>query len=328
MTTKIITILLIVIIVTSLLNAFIYNYLHFNNSITTKDICLLTPRVTSILEERDDYYFKTRVEFCNKTIEKYSIENPCSLIIKDIYIKENTLLLEMESTLSKSFECIISIKTAFKNNEYIIPIVLNINEEENPRFKTDAILLKFVNTTYVRIWEWSIRYPHKLDSRTFIVPELRQFKLLEDYLELELYVNMLIPRNNVWWPYQRNYGPYIINKTLEEVLRIRDYEDFKTISVLLWPNFTKGITIGYEGYVSPICMNSLCIYKFIIGGLDKPILYIQTPMNIKVLSIVIDGKLMNCSEHIYIENLYEWCAIKLNYSFCGPSELILLTKYS
>jgi len=284
---------------------------------------LLTPKISTLLEQENDKGIKVKIAL-NRRVENYSLINSSLGVVIKSGTKERELLLDAQLAHDQTHENIVYLEVTSSDDRQAIPVVLSTDDEKQAVFKTDAIVLNFLNETYVRVWEWSIRYPHVLESRTFIIPHLDELKLLKDYLSLELYVNTLMPRNGVWWPYQRNYGPYVINESLDEVLKMESYRDFSLVKVLVWPNFTKGVTIGYEGQVSPIFFGSLRIYKLIFGALDKPILYVQTPKNLKVLYLIIDNKIMKCTECMYADSYHNCCMSSINISLCGPTEFIVI----
>ncbi len=180
-----------------------------------------------------------------------------------------------------------------------------------PILKSEAIEIFFINKTYVKIWHWFIKAPHKLKYKIFIAPHIRNFNLMKDYLELQVFIKLVTPRDNVWWPL-RNYGTYIVDKNISDLIIVKDVLRYYLVNVTEWPEYANGVTIAYSGIVTPCYGESFITYNLTFGFTSPSVIYVVTPSSWRVKAILLNNEPMNMEKCIYAPKNFSCHLVRIN----------------
>lgn len=173
-----------------------------------------------------------------------------------------------------------------------------ILSNENPRIKTEGVVLNIYENFTLTTWHWDIEIPYGDSSKLFIAPRLNDFKLLNEYLELQVYVGMITYRNGSWWPL-KGLGAYVANKSLDELISIMPYDEALLLNVTFIPRDVKGVTVAYKGAIKPNLALGKYIVKLSMGFNDKPYIYINVPEKYSLVSAMVAEEAMSITSCIY-----------------------------
>ncbi len=196
---------------------------------------------------------------------------------------------------------------------------------EDPRIEAEGILLNIYENFTLTAWHWDIEIPHRDSSKIFIAPRLSDFKLLKEYLELQLYVGMITYRNGSWWPL-RGLGTRVVNKSLDELISIMPCDETLLLNVTLVPRDVKGVTIAYKGVVKPSLVLGKYIVKLNMGFNDRPYIYVNIPEKYSLASAMVSGETMSVSSCIYSPPGFKCYSIKFEEAVLSLYDLTLELK--
>lgn len=215
------------------------------------------------------------------------------------------------------------------NKTSVFFMLIKSNSSAKPVFSSNAILLEFnPRTSRARIWEWHIESPHNISYWLFLSPRVENLRPLTEYMEYQLYVGRITPREGVWWPL-RGVGPSSLNTTLKQLLEVIDLsEDCVLFNVSRWPSRYNGVSIAYEGELKStrLAYGKLLETKLCLGFTERPTLIVLLPGNVRLLSLQIAGEIYTPGNCIYSSGEeYSNCyAVAVNKTLAGPSTVRLL----
>ncbi len=180
-----------------------------------------------------------------------------------------------------------------------------------PVLKSEAIEIFFINKTFVKIWHWFIKAPHKAKYKVFIVPHVRNFNLMKDYLELQVFIKRVTLRDNVWWPL-RNYGIYIVGKSVSDLITVKDALKYYLVNVTEWPECTNGVTIAYSGIVTPYYGEGFITYNLTFGFTSPSVIYVITPSSWRIKAILLNNEPMSMENCIYAPKDFSCYLVRIN----------------
>jgi hypothetical protein len=200
-----------------------------------------------------------------------------------------------------------------------------ILNQENPLIETEGIILNIQENYTLTVWHWDIEIPYRAESKLFITPILKNFTLLRDYLEYEIYVGRIMYRGGVWWPL-RGFGIYVVNKSLDELLDIRVEDNMVLLNITLIPSEAKGVTVIYSGIIEPTCTWKQCVIKLNMGFNNKPYFYIFIPDKYELTLLKVFGEVVNTTKCIYAPPGFKCYFAKYEKAILSSYELQLHLK--
>jgi hypothetical protein len=298
-----------------------------NSKISNKQSCILLTN-SSILKEGDK-----AVLLCNYNISEEEISLDPSSLFMEREKNSNKVIYEFTNSYSSYPEHIFIGKLweDEKGRTFWKKIFLaEVTNGENPIIESEGIMIKLdENMQKVRMWHWYIRVPFNLKEWVFVMPPLQNLTLLDNYLMLELYVTMLIPRNGTWWPL-RLIGPASFNQTLKDFLTIQSIENETFLAKIEVPAVKniKGVSIGYEGVIKTFnTSNGDQLINFYLGFNHKPTFYFLIPSSYELKRVTIDGTLLEFSQcSLSTDPRYVCYVSKLNYTILSTYNLTLQVR--
>jgi len=200
-----------------------------------------------------------------------------------------------------------------------------ILNQEDPIIETEGIILTIHENYTLTVWHWDIEIPYRTESKLFIAPMLKNFTLLRDYLEYEVYVGRIMYRSGAWWPL-RGFGVHIVNKTLDDLFDIRVENNLILLNVTFIPNEARGVTVVYKGVIEPTCTWKHCVVKLNMGFNNKPYFYILIPGKYDITLFKVSEEVLNTVECIYAPRGFKCYLMKYEKAILSSYELQLHFK--
>lgn len=205
-----------------------------------------------------------------------------------------------------------------------VPFYAVIGLSQPTIYSNGAILEVRGENGSLRVWIWEVGIPYKLSSRPFFAPKLEGFMLLQDYLNLQLYVSSVTLRQGVWWPL-RGLGPQNFQKELEDVILVKPADDYIIVNVTEIPLSAKGSSIAISGTASiKETLEGRKILKLTLGFLDKPHIYVIVPEKLSVVSASAAGEELAFSTCIYAPPGYRCYQIDVPKAILSPFDLEII----
>lgn len=266
-----------------------------------------TPKVYQLVVLSNSTILRDRDQLLIKILGKGDLSNLKVLIKPDqlFTIKNITNLgdmLEVEAFMSNS----LGLNGLFEGYIYVLngdqilmkkPFYFIIGKEY-PSLESEGLLIKIGEDFTITIWHWFIELPPVSSSKIFIAPRLEEFKLLKEYLELELYIGMIMSRSGSWWPL-RGVGTYVIDKNLDDVISVNYNDNVMLVNITLIPSTAKGVTIAYTGKIKPTLTPRGCILELHMGFNNKPFIYLIIPEKYSIATLRVSGEDMRIDNCVY-----------------------------
>jgi len=275
------------------------NVMKYSSNYTSKAIQIVVYSNSTRLKEGDRVLIKV---FGGENMGDLSISIEPSEVFTVINVRQLNNLIELEALVRNQ----LGLQGLFKGYVYLLYRGSVITEKpfyfilsnESPRIDAEGILLNIYENFTLTAWHWDIEIPCGDSSKLFIAPRLNDFKLLNEYLELQLYVGMITYRNGSWWPL-KGLGTYVVNKSLDELISIMPCDEALMLNVTLIPRDVKGVAIAYKGVAKPNLALGKYIVKLSMGFNDKPCLYINVPEKYSLVSAIVAGDAVSITSCIY-----------------------------
>jgi hypothetical protein len=204
---------------------------------------------------------------------------------------------------------------------YEKPFYFILNQED-PLMETEGIIINIHEDYTLSVWHWDIGIPYRAKSKLFIAPMLKNFTLLREYLEYQVYVGRIMYRGGAWWPL-RGFGAHVVNKTLDDLFDIRVENSLILLNITFIPNEARGVTVIYRGIIEPTCTREYCIVKLNMGFNNKPYFYILIPDKYDLTLFKIFGEVANTTECIYAPRDFKCYLVKYEKAILSSYELQL-----